>query len=312
MPDAPNHLHVHDLYEDEPAWISWDVVNGAAGYILERHFNQTFEQAMKGRTWSNIDAASQTWAEMDSAGLNWEQIEELSTLGFTWENINYAGLTWTQIEAKNLTWQQTELQPTSSEIFRGAGTEEYGFTWTELEDEDLSWAQIEAKNQAWDQIGSMSLHRSATDKIIIGARTAIYRVAAYDSFGTESDYLTGNIIPVIPVYYRDDRIQWQAEAGVHYWLVVNGRRLKNIDRIPLTLRYQAENLTLDDFMAQLPGKQIKPGIYPTAHLQIFNSPAGEVRFKCTRQVPARKVWSGCITVIHFIAKKTGLACAEIY
>ena len=271
---TPASLHIGPLAEGAPARISWDLVDNAAGYILERQFNGAFTQSA-GRTWENLD--------------------------------NYAGLTWSQFEAQNLTWQQFELQSPSFEIFRGPGTAEQGSTWTELDDEKLTWPQFEAKNLTWDQFEHLLLHRSTMDAIAIGAKTAIYRIKAYAADGSESPFLTGSQLPVTPIFYRADSTQWQVTNGTRYWVLIEGENLRDLDRVPLTFRYSVDKLRLESFMAQLPGQQTAPGNYPAACLQINAAYQGEVQFSSTRQIPAGANWSGCITLIQFVAIGSGPA-----
>jgi len=276
--DPPLNLHISPLHEGDSVRISWDVVEGATGYILERLFNQTFEEA-----------------EMQG----------------TWESIDYEGLTWAEFEMKNLTWEQFELQPLSYEIFRGPGTEELGYTWTELEDEDLTWLQFEAKNLTWDQIEILMLHRSTMDMIPIGVKKVIYRIAAYNASGTESAFLTSSLLTVTPIFDRENTIQWPVNNGERYWLLIEGENLWDVDRVPLTLQYSTGMLLLEDFITQILGEQTNPGIYPSAYLQIDACLEGEIWFKGTRQVPKGKNWDGCITLIQFVAIGTGIAEATL-
>ena len=299
----PLNLHIPNLYEGDPARISWDVVSNADGYILERNFNEPFE----GRTWTNLDTENRTWDRNDLYNLTWDEFEALPALGRTWENIDYEGLTWPQFEAKNLTWRRFELLRSGFDIFRGPGTEEPGYTWTELEHEDLTWPQAEAKNLTWAQIKNLMLHRSTMDKMSIGVKKAIYRVAAYDAGGTESDFLTSNFLPVTPILSREDTIQWPVNNGEHYWLLIQGKDLWDIDRVLLTLKYSKGMLLMEDFIVHTLGAQTKHGIYPAAYLQINYSAPGEIQFKGTRPVPEGENWSGCITLLQFVATGTGTA-----
>jgi len=312
MPDIPGGLHIHDLREDESARISWDEVSGAAGYILERSFDQTFDQASKGLTWASIKAEDKTWAEIGQANLSWAQIEDLSALGLTWDNIDYAGLNWLQIEAKNQSWQELELQSAVFEIFRGSGTQEQGYTWRELEDESLNWFQIEAMSQTWDQFENARKHRSATDNIPIGVEFAYYRISAYDSLGAESAFLTSSLSPVIPIFYRADHVQWHVSLGQRYLLLIEGAGVRDVHKILLTLRYSAGTLLIEDFMAHIPDKQLDPDKHAAASLRTINSVPGEVKFVCTRQIPLGKKWGGCVTWVQFVAIKNGIADIRLY
>lgn len=308
----PQCLHVYDLKEDEPAQIIWGLVEGAEGYILERQFNQTFEQAMAGRTWENLDAEGKSWAAIEQDALTWEELEELPTLGRIWESIDAEKLTWDEIESKGYAWSQWGLLPLSSLIYRGPGTAMQGTIWRIVDDDALSWDMIQAKNRTWGEWENTEDHSGITDEIPIGIQSAIYRVAAYASLGEISEYLTGSLAPVTPIFYREDSTQLQVIQGMRYRLQINGEQLKDMDRVPLALKYNSKILVLEDFIVHNPGKQTNPGIYPYAHLQIENAIPGEVKFKCIRQALAGKDWSGCVTIMDFVANQTGLAEITLY
>lgn len=349
MLSKPKCLHVPTLHEGEPANLSWAVVEGAAGYILERQFNETFEDASKGRTWSQLESAGKTWDQIEAKGLTWAQFEDLPSVpgyvvydgvgnivpgpeqGRSWSQLEGEELSWDGIESKNLTWEEIECLPAIGkhwgELDRKGFTwddfEAKGLTWREfellipsgmswetLDAHWLSWDEFEANNLSWEkfeQLVDRKDHLGATDHIEIGAKSAMYRIKAYDVAGRETGYLTSNLRPIIPIFYREALFRWQARAGVRYRVLIEGENLRDVERVPLTFRYGAEVLTLEDFIVQIPGKQIRPGIYPSAYLQIDANFLGEVRFRSTRPVGSRESWSGCVTYIEFIARRSGMA-----
>ena len=309
---APECLHIHELTEGEPARISWGKAAGAEGYILERQFNETFEQASAGRTWANIEAAQKQWDEIEQGALSWGQLELLPALGLAWDNIDYAALSWDEWEAEDLTWDDWALQPLRFEIFRGSGTKEMGNTWTEWEEDNGDWSTAETSSQPWDQWESVEQHRAMTDEMPIGAKMAIYRIDSYDAGGAESTFLTSSLTPITPIFFREDAAQWQAKAGEHYWLFIEGSGIRDPDRVPLALRYQAGILNLDDFLSPVPGKQTNRGIYPSAHIRIVDNILGEIRFLCTKPLTPGKNWGGRITIACFTAKKTGAAEIKLF
>ena len=304
---APDCLHIGPLREGGQARIAWGAVEGAEGYILERHFNETFEQAASGRTWSDLDAEGKPWETIGQEGKTWEQWELPPACGLSWENIGYFAPTWDAIEKKALTWDGWALQLPHFEIYRGPGSAETGYTWTVWEEEGFDWGQSEAKGQAWGQWENGVWHRSAMDTIGIGAKSAIYRVAACGADGIVSESLTGSLAPVTPILYREDSFQWPVKAGERYWLFINGDRIREMERVPLAFRYNAGVLALENFAAQIPDRQTGHGAYPSAHLRIVEEALGEVRFVCTRAIPEGKTWTGLVTAAQFIAKKTGMA-----
>lgn len=271
---APACVHVYDLKEGKLAKISWDTVAGAEGYIVKCLFNKAFEQAD----------------------------EE----GRTWDNFEIEGCTFDELEAKNRSWVQWAFAPLAFVIYRGFGMEERGSTWKELDEDGMSWDMIHTESHTWSQFENLLQHRSIMDEIAFNAKTAIYRVAAYDSAGAVSDYTTSYLVSVEPAFYRENAIQWHVTNGKHYWLTIEGEDLREYDRVPLALRYDASMLCLEDFIAHIPDVQMSPGTYPSANLRIEDISPGKVRFRCIREAPTGKDWSGCITIADFIAIQTGL------
>ena len=313
MPNAPSRLHIHPLHENESTNIFWDAVDDAVGYVLERSFNQTFEEAVRGLTWRNIDTKAKTWSQIESAALTWGQKENLSTLGLAWSTINNSGRTWSNIEALQKSWHELELlQYTNFEIYRGSGTEASGLTWIKLEDREVTWDEVEAKEKTWDCFKAVQLYRSTTDEISINAKLAIYRISSFSDTGIQSDFLTTGLIPVTPIFHREDHTAWQAEAGNYYAVLLEGSNLRDMHKIFLNMRYSSGTLQLEDFMAQIGNRQTAPGIYPDAHLRIHNHSPGDIRFHSTRLVPAGKRWSGGITWLMFAATRSGMADVRLF
>ena len=352
MLNNPTCLHIPPLHEGERAYLSWAVVDGAAGYILERQFNKTFEDASRGRTWSQLDSAGKTWDQLEHEGLTWEQFENLSARGRAWDSLDVEALTWDEIESKNMTWQDFETLSPSFIIYRGPGTAvpvpDRGRTWLQMDSEELTWDKFESKNLTWEQFDNLSPigmswgtleahwlnwyefeekklswdefeqlsdgkeHRGATDNIPIGAKTAIYRIKAYDAAGIESGYLTSAILPVVPIFSRDSSVQWQASNGSDYWLFIEALRTWDMERIPLTFRYNAPILTLNDFMPQISDIQSDSNIDPYEHLRIISNVLGEIRFVCTRPTPLGETWSGCVASVNFTARRAGIAEARLF
>ena len=215
----PECLHIPLLYEGENARIDWEMVDQADGVVIERTFNQTFEEALSGYSWENSDSLLKTWSGWDQEELSWKQIEARTGWGRSWEHLDYDGLSWSQIEAKDSTWTRFEHQDTGFEIFRGMGTKglgsEQGRTWNELDASEKTWSRIEADNlswteweyvtlsglswegldsrwqtfeecegedltfEEWEALSSTGEHRAMTDSIPIGAVSAMYRIKSY-------------------------------------------------------------------------------------------------------------------------------------
>ena len=170
----PACLHIHDLWEGEATRISWSKVDGAVEYVLERLIDQTFEEAMTGRIWADLDIERKSWSQFESLQLDWEGFEALLDLSRLWENASPQSLTWEQMEAKYENWEQWALEPLGLGVYQGPGTEEQGCTWMEFEDGDMTWDAVVSGYDSWDQLESVMLHRSVMDAIPIGAKEAVH------------------------------------------------------------------------------------------------------------------------------------------
>lgn len=342
MLDRPKCLHIPLLHEGATDQLSWAVVDGSTAYRLERQFNETFEDASRGRTWSQFDSIEKTWDQADDLDLEWDQLEVLPAIGRTWDSLDIEALAWDEIEARSLTWQDFARLPHSFAIYKGPGliaNEGRGITWSQLEAGDVSWKEIESINLTWGQIENLipfiswdkleahwldwdnleeknltwddferlldyKDHLAADDTIKIGARTAIYRIKAFDTSGEGSEFLTSSILPVIPIFYREATLRWQTIRGARYLVLIEGRDLRDTERVPLTFRYGAGVLEMKNFRAQ--------NLNPSVRLHINADTPGEVRFHCIISAQNGESWSGCVTLIEFIARRTGLAEVSLF
>ena len=153
MPIKPTCLHIPTLYEEATATLSWESVDNADGYELDCVFDETFEQASEGRSWTALDAAGKTWVQMDAEDLTWSAFEALVAQGLAWQTIECDDLTWSEMEAKDLTWNGVETLPVRFTIFKGLGkptcAPDQGLTWTQLNSKEETWSQIEADDLNW-------------------------------------------------------------------------------------------------------------------------------------------------------------------
>lgn len=348
---TPECLHIPTLYEGEPAQISWGVDEPNLKYVIERNFNESFTQASTGYTWANIDNTNETWNEYDRDTLNWNQIENRAGRGRTWERLDYEGLSWLLIDNKSETWQQLENQEISFEIFRGDGCErpgvEQGRTWLEMDKLEESWYSLESPGYTWAEYEKLTLpglswesiysrwlsfdeweqkgltfgeldtlqiieeHRGMTDTVPIGASTAIYRIKASNSAGTESDYLTTSQMPVIPIFYRSSMVEYPVTAGKRYRILVGAQDVWDLNRVRMKLRYNQYMLELINFSAYGTKKISAPGNYPDVQLKVYFVTPGEIQFQSTKPLIQNECYSGPITLVDFIAKKTGTATISL-
>ena len=150
----PTCLHIPRLREGHPARIAWESVEGAQGYQLDMHFDETFDAASTGKTWSNINTADRNWSQIGASSLTWEQIETLGTRGLRWKNIEFRSKDWHGIQASGLSWAQLQSLPVEFTVYRGPGGKvrgpDQGLTWANMQSAQLPWAEIEAREKSWE------------------------------------------------------------------------------------------------------------------------------------------------------------------
>ena len=330
--EHPSCLHVPILHEGKTAELSWSVVDDADGYALERLFNESFEQVVEGQTWSQVENLSPyfpiykglgrriqgpeqgltwtqfeseyfTWNEIDNRGLNWEGTDYLPSVGKIWSQLDSKDVNWTAFEKLDLTWRDFEY------------LEAQGLAWTDIEAHHRNWNEFELKIDSWDafeKIIDNKDHRAADDMIPMGTKSAMYRIKAYSADGNESGYLTTGVIPVepiapiVPIFYRDDQINWQATTGMRYYLMIEGQDIKDADQVPLTLEYDADKLELKDFSSHNTRRQVNFGISSVSYTKISSQSLGKLHFKFTKAIEEEATWSGCVTLLEFTAKKAGI------
>lgn len=350
--NQPQCLHIPTLYEGEIAPIVWGATRDDDNYILERIFDDTFLQALSGQTWANIDSIHEPWSQYDQEALNWWQIEAKTGKGRSFEQLEYNHLNWQQIEGKSLNWQQMELLDMSFEIFRGSGTEynryERGCLWYEFDSLNKSWQVLEANSYSWNElelvtfpglswdsvearwlnfaeweqkgktfqeletIKAVEKHRGMTDYIPIGAKKAMYRIKSYHANGEESDYLTTDQVPVIPIFYRSSEVNYPVTAGNSYYVLLAAEDISGLDRIRMNLRYHQHLLELVSMSAHSKENVLKAGIYQNEHLELYSHLDGVMWFQSTRPVKAGESYSGTIALAKFTAKGTGIAAVSLY
>ncbi len=258
----------------------------------------------QGLNWNTIEVIPWSWADQDGQnGLSWKELSLLPSVGLDWSQHDSNQLTWDEFENKYDSWGSFETQPAR------------GLTWASLEARRLNWAGFESLGDnsdglTWEQLEHLQpdnqTHKGCEIAIPLHSKWAMLRVRAVGN-NDASEYLITGIVNIIPVFYREATLKWQAKAGTIYRILIKGRNIVNPYKIPLTFRYGAGILTLTDFMAQNSGKQLEPGEYPSANLRIDASSLGEVRFRCIKPITEGNSWSGCVTCIEVIANQDGMA-----
>lgn len=350
--NRPECLHIPTLHEGEQAQINWGVVEEDTNYIVERVFNESFLQALSGCTWENFDSTNEPWSRHDQSGLNWHQIEARTGKGQNWERLDYEQLNWLQLENHSYTWQQLESLEISFEIFKGLGAKrpgiEQGCTWLELDELNKDWISLENSEHTWENWENMTLpgiswksidsrwlafneweekkctfreldtqkqieeHRGMTDSIPIGATNATYRIKAYDIKGDESDYLSTEQLPVIPIFYRSGTMEYPVKTGKRYTVLLKAQEVSGLEKIRMNLRYNPYLLELTSLAAGSVKSITVPGYYPEENLKIYSSNPGKLWFQSTRQLSENECFSGSIALIEFLAKGTGSAEVSLH
>lgn len=350
--NRPECLHIPTLHEGEQAQISWGAVEADKNYTVERVFNESFLQALTGYTWDNFDSTNKPWSRHDQSALNWHQIETITGKGQHWERLDYEQLSWSQFENHSYTWQQLESREISFEIFKGPGAIqpgiEQGRTWLELDELNKVWSSLEESGHSWDEAEKVTLpgiswesidsrwltfnewegkgltfheldtqiqieeHRGMTDSIPIGAYNAMYRIKAHGSEGDESDYLTTQQLPVIPVFYRRSTMEYPVKPGKRYAVLLKAQEVSGLDKVRMNLRYNPYLLELTSFAAGSLRSITEPGNYQEENLRIYANIPGNVWFQSTRQLSQNECFSGSIALVEFIAKGTGNAEVSLY
>jgi len=145
-------LHIPPLYEEGTARILWESSDDADGYELDVHYDEDFETASTGKTWSDIKNAELSAAEIEALDLTWKQIAKLPAQGLRWRNIEFYNPTWEQIKASNMTWQDIQRLPVEFTVYRGTGEKTQG------PDQGLVWANIDGSGLSWFEIAGLGLN----------------------------------------------------------------------------------------------------------------------------------------------------------
>ena len=115
----PTCLHIPALYEEGTARIMWESVDDAQWYELDAHFNETFADALIGKSWSDIYMAGRDWSEIAAGGTSWEDIRSFPATGLRWRNIEFRNRSWDDIIASESSWLDFQTLPVEFTIFRG-------------------------------------------------------------------------------------------------------------------------------------------------------------------------------------------------
>lgn len=190
-----------------------------------------------------------------------------------------------------------------------------GISWESFESRWLTFDEWEGKGLTFHELDTQKQieeHRGMTDFIPIGASNAMYRIKAYDSQGDESDYLTTEQMPVIPVFYRSSTMEYPVKTGKRYAVLLKAQEVSGLDKIRMNLRYDPYLLELTSLAAGNLRSIIEPGNYPEENLRIYSNIPGKLWFQSTRQLSQNECFSGSIALVEFIARGTGSAAVSLF
>lgn len=279
---APACMHVAELTENESAAVNWSIVDGAEAYRVRRYLEGT----------AALSETDLDRVVYDGPGIPWPNPDQ----GMKWEQMDSYLYTWTVFEATLITWEMLK------QFFIP------GLTWTHMLEYWLSWEELEPKRVSWEMIETRAHnadHIGFVDQLPRGARSARYRVLAYNGLAQSTDRET-DPLPVALQLIQDNESAWQVEAGRRYLLQIDGALVDSFDKNVFTLEYDGSALRLLDLSRLTPGSELEPGEYPDAGLEILSATDGELRFSCRKNTgSAGERWNGNVTLAQFLALQTG-------
>ncbi len=386
MLTKPKFIYIPPLYEEGTATVSWENTDKNANYELDAVFNETFDEASAGMSWTAINNADWSWQSQEGPNaLSWSDIAALPAQGLSWQALDFMGRTWAEWDGDPAaTWLWMEQHAPIFTIYRGAGEDvpapDQGlhwaaidaapWTWANQEGPDalswkeisllpsvglnwgqhdsnnltwslfeqtydnwsdfekqaargISWASFEARQLDWNAIERLGAdenglswyewehlqpdsqtHKGFETQIPLNAKTAMLRLRAYDD--TEySEYITSSLLPVIPIFYREDAVELDVVQGKTYWFEIVCDDIQTFSKVAINLEYSNGELALTDTSAQTSIPLADSDTVLLSHLEIVTQTNGQVQFKCNQSIPDGEKWSGLITVMEFKALKTG-------
>ncbi|WRS27293.1 hypothetical protein U6B65_13320 [Oscillospiraceae bacterium MB08-C2-2] len=253
----------------------------------------------QGLTWQNIDSMGLTWAQIEARAWSWQNFELQPSVGLNWAQIDNENLTWTQIEARGWTWQELENQVP------------YGLTWGSLDGHYLTWNEFEELGLTWQQLekhpADAKTHITHTVKIPTHKKKATFRVRSYED-SVASPYLETSLLPIVPIFYREDSLTLAVKAGSSYAVQLHAKDIDDFKSIVMALEYPTTMLRLDELGLETPtgkcdfvSKTYKPAI------QLVSQKAGQVKFRYTQPLTKGYEWDGLVISAQFTALQAGNA-----
>lgn len=257
MSNRPACLHIPELHEGSPATVSWAKVNETDEYEIECAFDESFSNLERGVTWGEMHDLDKTWFQIGDT-LPWDD-PSLSAYGTAWYGIQSGNISWADGEYNGFNWGELHKLPPRFTVYKGEGdtfgAHEDGGGWENLNAKSLDWSEVHDVVPTWqglDNCGKCGVkHLYYTAQMPINKKTVSFRARARKSDGTVGDYITSAQLPIIPIFYRNDIIEINAEKGDDFYLQLHTRHVESDLGVPLTLDYSPYYLRLSESLPHL-------------------------------------------------------------
>lgn len=137
---SPANIYVTDpLYDGYWADVSWEPVEGATRYILQRRFDRYFEDDTPGCTWIDIELSDLTWGEIEAKDKTWDELER-----------SVPDYDYTIYEGESTYFRDRLIDGARYVIYRVKAARDYDYTWEEFEAFDYTWDELDALGWSWE------------------------------------------------------------------------------------------------------------------------------------------------------------------
>lgn len=142
------------------------------------------------------------------------------------------------------------------------------------------------------------VHLSTMDQIPLYHKTAKYRIKGCNTTD-HSQWLESEAVTIIPVFYRDDKINLSVLSDSEYIVQLNAKEINNWNLINMIVRYDSNILSIIDDSNSLIDSGKKTG-----NFTIIKQSPGEIQIRCNPAANLTQQWSGLVLPLRFKALKT--------
>lgn len=155
-------------------------------------------------------------------------------------------------------------------------------------------------------------HFSCVDQLPYYEKTAQYRIRGYNSTDS-SQYQQSAVIPIIPVFYREDSTQFAVKAGAGYLVQLYVKDVVAFENILMTMQYSAAALRLDTLVwNELAGKSDLRGKPFASGIRNISQGGGQVQFYSAKAMRSKNSWDGVLVSARFTALQTTTAQVQLF